>query len=176
MKKSSHPPTSGVNSQDRQTNISIRRQLLIYNGIFNDISEINFSFLNFSQENICCKSSLELPQWGTSNEYSQHTYFMEKRRKIIAELSQTNYTTSPPTHAALLYIYSFQGSPQNFENRKIGILKPFSSKQASQRHFFKVGIQKSLSSKWESKRHYLHNRSPKAITFKIGVPRPFSSK
>ena len=39
-------------------------------------------FFLFLHENICCGYSLEVPQWGTSNEYQQHT-FSCGNKKII---------------------------------------------------------------------------------------------
>ena len=39
-------------------------------------------FFLFLYENICCGYSLEVPQWGTSNEYPQHM-FSYRNKKII---------------------------------------------------------------------------------------------
>ena len=39
------------------------------------LREIFFLFLHV---NICCEYSLEVPQWGTSNEYPQHMFFAGK--------------------------------------------------------------------------------------------------
>ena len=40
----------------------------------------NFLFLH---ENICCGYSLEVPQWGTSNEYPQHMFSWGKKAKQL---------------------------------------------------------------------------------------------
>ena len=37
-------------------------------------------FLGKNRKNVYCRCSLEVPQWGTSNEYPQHV-FMEKQEK-----------------------------------------------------------------------------------------------
>ena len=39
-------------------------------------------FLLFLHENICCGYSLEAPQWGTSNEYSQHIFSWRNKQNI----------------------------------------------------------------------------------------------
>ena len=52
----------------------------------NHNQEVTKIFFLITSQNICCGYSLEVPQWGTSNEYPQHM-FLWKIRKIIAELS-----------------------------------------------------------------------------------------
>ena len=37
----------------------------------------------FLHENICCGYSLEVPQWGTSNEYPQHMFLWPNKKKNI---------------------------------------------------------------------------------------------
>ena len=39
-------------------------------------------FFLFLQENICCGYSLEVPQQGTSNEYSQHMFSLRNKKTI----------------------------------------------------------------------------------------------
>ena len=36
----------------------------------------------FLKENICCSYSLEVPQWGTSNEYPQHKFLWRNKKHI----------------------------------------------------------------------------------------------
>ena len=39
-------------------------------------------FFLFLHENICCGYSLEVPQWGTSNEYPQHIFSWRNKKNI----------------------------------------------------------------------------------------------
>ena len=39
-------------------------------------------FFLFLHENICCGYSLEVPQWGTSNEYPQHMFLWRNKKNI----------------------------------------------------------------------------------------------
>ena len=41
---------------------------------------ISFLFLH---ENICCGYSLEVPLWGTSNEYLQHMFLWRNKKNIV---------------------------------------------------------------------------------------------
>ena len=48
-----------------------------------------------SPQNVCCGYLLEVPQWGTSNEYPQHV-FMEKYAKyyFLVEKKKTTFLDS----------------------------------------------------------------------------------
>ena len=41
----------------------------------------NFSY--FLYENVCCGYSLEVPHWGTSNEYPQHMFSLRNKKNIF---------------------------------------------------------------------------------------------
>ena len=49
--------------------------------IFLDKRGIQINIFLFLQENICYGYSLEVPQWGTSNEYPQHMFFWKSKEK-----------------------------------------------------------------------------------------------
>ena len=40
-------------------------------------------FLLISHENICCGYSLEVPLWGTSNEYPQHIFLWRNKKRYL---------------------------------------------------------------------------------------------
>ena len=46
------------------------------------IQGIFSSFFFFFHENICCGYSLEVPHWGTSNEYLQHMFSWKNKKNI----------------------------------------------------------------------------------------------
>ena len=48
-----------------------------------------FSFFSTQHQltNICCGYSLEVPQWGTSNEYPQHVFAQKKKQKNMYLIS-----------------------------------------------------------------------------------------
>ena len=42
----------------------------------------NIDIFLFLQENVCCGYSLDIPRWGTSNEYPQHTFLWKNKKNI----------------------------------------------------------------------------------------------
>ena len=50
------------------------------------IAPIKRGIQKFFYENICCGSSLEVPCWGTSNEYPQHIFLLRNKKNIYTFL------------------------------------------------------------------------------------------
>ena len=67
----------------------------------------------FLHENICCRYSLEVPHWGTSNEYPQHT-FSWRNMKIIFFLAEKKAPYLRAVHENQMWPYKTQsnGRPQ----------------------------------------------------------------
>ena len=53
-------------------------------------------FSYFSSKNICCGYSLEVPHWGTSNEYPQNTFSCRNKKKYIPDTH--SYLNLCPQH------------------------------------------------------------------------------
>ena len=70
--------------------------LVMWVGICTSLEKIHFTiqkvliYFLFLHENICCRYSLEVPQWGTSNEYPQYTCTLSWRNAEGLQMSTHN--------------------------------------------------------------------------------------
>ena len=77
----------------------LEHRWLVYHGLFELIFESLRNFSDSSRKRIlseiflycyeivCCMYSLELPQWGNSNEYMQHTIILLKIENISKNIA-----------------------------------------------------------------------------------------
>ena len=44
-------------------------------------------FVLFLHKDLCCEYTLEVPQWGSSNEYPQHKFSLRNKKNIHMDIS-----------------------------------------------------------------------------------------
>ena len=66
---------------------------------------IQIIFFLFLHEHICCGYSLEVPPWGTSNEYHHHMFSWRNKKNI---------STFGLTHLRLFYLFFFTFTQHNW--------------------------------------------------------------